>query len=454
MMIQEPPAFYCKELFVEQNSDTNLECPICHNVQKDPVFCKEGHGFCGSCISESATCPTCNEAIDVLVANRDAEQAIGESLVYCYTRLPYLLAQGADGANAAEKSEDPVSSSTSGSADVGSEGAAAAATAAAAAAVDHCTWTGKLKDASSHFNVCAYAGVVCSLAGCGAVVARKDKAGHEATCDHRTTACKWDGCDVKKRSADLAQHQLECPQRVVTCPNAGCGSKGRFDNLAAHRAGECRYEEVACAFAAQGCTARMLRKDVDSHEDTAMKQHLRLMMKRDDEQQQIIDKQQRQISELQQAHESLKHHVMPVDEIIVLQVKHDELTGKVPVVPTFDEVPTRLYSQDRVVRGYTMRLFVETNTTNPKNQDFYGVSLEVQGGPLPCKMQAIFELVHHDWNPASTVKAQGESTYPKLLVTDLGYPKFVSKTRLASPDNNPYVEDGYVTFTCTFSFDV
>ncbi len=174
--------FYCRELFVEQTSDTNLECPICHNVPKDPVFCKEGHGFCGSCISESAMCPTCNEAVDVLVLNRDTEQTIGESLVYCYTRLPDLLAQ-VRSAGAAEKIVEPAGSSNdcSSSAEKGSEDAAA---------VDHCTWTGKLKDASSHFDVCAYAGVICSLAGCGAVMARKDKAGHETTCEHRTTACK------------------------------------------------------------------------------------------------------------------------------------------------------------------------------------------------------------------------------------------------------------------------
>jgi anion-transporting ArsA/GET3 family ATPase len=76
------------------------------------------------------------------------------------------------------------------------------------------------------------------------------------------------------------------------------------------------------------------------------------MMKRDDEQQQLIDKQQQAINELQQAHESLKHHVMPVDGIIVLQVKYDELTGKVPFVPKFPSWPNRLCSEFKQSRGW------------------------------------------------------------------------------------------------------
>jgi hypothetical protein len=179
----------------------------------------------------------------------------------------------------------------------------------------------------------------------------------------------------------------------------------------------------------------MLRKDVDSHEDTAMKQHLRLMVKRDNEQQQLI--------------ESLKDQVMPDSERIVLQVKHDELTGKVPFAPRFPSSPTRLYSEDRVVRGYTTRLYVQTDDPRPDNQDHYGVFLDIHGGPFPCEVQYTFELVHHDGLRTSAVKYTAESWFS---VGGWGKGKFISKACLASPDNNPYVKDGYLTFKCTFKF--
>jgi hypothetical protein len=187
-----------------------------------------------------------------------------------------------------------------------------------------------------------------------------------------------------------------------------------------------------------------------------MSQHLRLMAKRDNvrlditnKQQQETKKQQQLIDELQQAHESLKYHVMPVDEIIVLQVKYDELTGKAPFVPKFPSWPTRLYSEQRVVRGYRVRLFVQTNDDRPECND-YGVYLNVQGGPFPCKVQRTFELVHHGWNPASTIRWTRTKEY--VVTCNRGAPNFISKARLASPDNNPYVYDGYVTFKCTFKF--
>jgi hypothetical protein len=134
---------------------------------------------------------------------------------------------------------------------------------------------------------------------------------------------------------------------------------------------------------------------------------------------------------------------------LVLQVKYDELTGKVPFVPLFSSWPTRLYSEQRVVRGYKVRLFVVTKETSPEYQDHHGLYLRVEGGPYPCKVQHTYELVHHDGLAASAIKITGESTYA-VANKSFGYSRFIPKARLASPDNNPYVEDGYVTFKCAF----
>jgi hypothetical protein len=142
---------------------------------------------------------------------------------------------------------------------------------------------------------------------------------------------------------------------------------------------------------------------------------------------------------------------MPVDEIIVLQVKHDELTVKVPFVPKFPSQPTRLSSEERVVRGYKVRLFVQTKDNRPERQDHYGVFLILGCGPFPRKVKVTHKLVHHDGNFASVFKSTVVHSFTEAQA-QWGYPNFVPKADLASPDNNPYVKDGYVTFTCTFSF--
>jgi hypothetical protein len=431
-MMQAPPAFYNIQLFVHPESVANYKCPLCSNVQKDPLQCKQGHGHCKLCIEAKTTCPTCFETLDILVPNRDAGRTIAESLVYCYTRLPYLLAQEVDGADDAEENEESASSSSSVARRTRNQGSTASAK---RARVDHCTWTGKLQDAAAHFRECDYSGVVCSFDGCGAVVTLKDLNAHESGCGHRALPCKWFGCGEVLKGAELDRHQAECPFRLVVCPNAGCGSRVAASYLLTHRA-YCTCEVVPCPFAAHGCTARVLRKDVDSHEDTAMKQHLRLVMKKVTEQQLLI--------------ESLQDQVMPVEEVIVLQVKHDELTGKVPFEPQNPAAPTTLYSEGRHMRGYMAHIFVLTKSDKPENQDHYGLYLSVRGGPFPRKVSATSELLHHDGNPQSAVKYTRENTYARA--ESWGNPKFISKALLTSPDNNPYVKDGYVTFKCTFKF--
>ena len=159
----------------------------------------------------------------------------------------------------------------------------------------------------------------------------------------------------------------------------------------------------------------MLRQDIDLHEDAAMKQHNRLLLSNVTEQRQLV--------------ESLKHHVMPVDEIIVLQVKYDELTGKVPFVPRFPSYPTALHSEDRVVRGYKVCMYVQTTQTSPEYQDHYGVYLQVEGDPVPCKVNFTHELVHHNGLPASAVKQTAETLFAEGEA-NWGIAKFIAKARL------------------------
>ena len=125
-------------------------------------------------------------------------------------------------------------------------------------------------------------------------------------------------------------------------------------------------------------------------------------------------------------------------EVIVIKVKHAELTGAEPFVPRFSARYTRLYSEDRVVDGRTFRLYVETN--DGRAPDHYGLYFELGNGPVPCKVTWTFELVHHDGQAASLTKWSSEHTYEAYL--GWGWSKFVPKARLADAATSPYVKDG------------
>ena len=374
--MEVPPDNYPSALFVNRSTlEKHFECLICSNIKKDPVLCTEGHGFCRACIvdwkKQSSKCPTCQFPLDILVPNREVESSILDSLVYCYTRLPSLTGGTEDDD---EEEENVLSSSSSSSSS--SSGAAAGekrkknasskSSKKSKARVENCTWQGMLKDATEHFRHCAFAGAKCEFEGCDVVLARSELVEHRAVCAHRTLICKWDGCVEQLKAAEMEQHQLVCPRRTVLCPNAeaGCRSTVSHENLAQHRA-VCLFQLCPCPFADVGCTALMLQRDIGKHERFHSVQHNRLLLLAFKEQRQVIA--------------SMKDHMMPDTEKIVLRVKHDVLAGKEPFVPRFAGEPYRLYSEDYMVRGYNTSLFVQIDDVEPEYQDQYGLYLDVSG---------------------------------------------------------------------------
>ena len=436
------PDFHQSELFVNRSSlENHLQCIICSNIQKNPVQCTEGHGYCRSCIvtwkesnqENSSVCPTCKVPLDTLVPNRAGESILLESLVYCYTRLPSLTG---DNENEEDDGNSTITCSSIGADGkrkmlVGGTGKGCRKKTKAS----HCTWEGMLKDAADHFNECPFVGVKCGFDGCDQIVVRSEMAEHRVGCVHRTAMCKWDGCLRHFKVTGMEQHQLVCPRRAVKCPNAaaGCSRIIPFEDLVRHRA-TCQYEVCACPFADVGCEARMLRNEIDKHEDDECKKHNRLLLKNAQEQRQVIA--------------SLKDQLLPIlseGESIVFRVKHDVLIGKEPIVPRYMKFPTRLYSEDFEVRGYKAALYVETaHSTN------YGAYLQLSGGPFPCKMVNTFEVVHHDGKAVSAKKNTSTETYIRIQ-QPMGTYMLISKAAIAAPDN-PYVKDGYVTFKGTFKF--
>ena len=462
-LVTKPPDELCASFFVHPPSKA-IECAICTNVMRDScVACPKNHSFCRGCITKwkgrSTQCPRCKgELLDELNSNVDLAGVIDETVVYCFSR-------GGRPADEENEEDDELEASGSASESAASgkrKAATSGGSGAKEAKVDECQWTGPLAQAPAHFAVCDYAGAMCKHAGCGRVVRRSALEAHEeGCCDYQLQQCKWTGCGVDVPRATKRLHEQSCRKRLVPCSRQGCEAASMcFDALAGHLRDECLLEEVACPYEPMGCPARMLRKDVEAHEDAAYKQHNRLLLAKVARQEEHAAEQRKR---MQTEIDGLKDEVRTLQEqtddageistVIELKVKHAQLTGAEPFVLRYTDSPTLIYSRARVLDGCTWRLFVETKDDDDEDEsDHYGLYLVLGEGPVPCKVRYIMELVCPSSfrnRPGLGVNESGECTFHDIYEPE-GKKRFVPKADLADAATSPYVKNGYVTFKCTF----
>ena len=345
---------------------------------------------------------------------------IENAQVYCFTRLPALeAANTSTNSNAVtdvDADDDDVDEAVgkkraravpagSGSSSSSSSSSSSGTAAAKRTKSDHCTWTGKLQDAKQHFNECVYAGALCGF-GCGAVVRRIDISEHEASI---------------------------CPKREVPCTNVGCTAVMPGPMIAAHKANDCLYEVVNCPFSGVGCTERMLRKDIETHEEAAMKQHNRLLL------------QDNRL--LRQDHLSL-HQTMAKQEDMLNRQLH-QLVYKMKLADLVVDGVVDVYSDHKTFGAYNAYVGVEKGYAY--NRDFCGVYLGLNDGPFPCHVSFTVEIVHWDGKSESAHKREFTTTTTYDQEECKGRATFIALSKLTAAVS-PYVNNGHVTFIITFRF--
>ena len=97
-----------------------------------------------------------------------------------------------------------------------------------------------------------------------------------SSCTKRQMSCQY--CSYCS-SWDIvtAKHLLICLEVPVICPNY-CKERLKRKQLQAH-IDECPLQVISCPFTSAGCTVKLPRNEMEKHEDTAMRQHLRLVVK-------------------------------------------------------------------------------------------------------------------------------------------------------------------------------
>ena len=196
-----------------------------------------------------------------------------------------------------------------------------------------CEWVGELGALKEHLDSnegCAYVKVQCtnkaykcrsyrnySRVTCEASMERRHFTYHQRNlCVYRQYTCEYCGYtdtydaivgsgQIRNRRSNISSpnnHFSECGNYPLDCPNE-CGEKNiKRKDMKAHQ-DSCPLEPLDCPFQAVGCSAdKRLRRDMDSHCQENMQEHLLLVV---------------------QSHQELAH-------------KNEELAGKV------DELTTKI----------------------------------------------------------------------------------------------------------------
>ena len=215
-------------------------CPICFELLTDPYQTSCGHHVCEQCRARllaggNEECPVCRKSEVLANARLDKffQREINDLRVRCQHHR------------------------------------------------EGCKWTGEMRDLQSHLDLdkrkCDYILLPCSF-GCGERIRTGAIRDHkERYCTKRQMSCQY--CSYCS-SYDIvtAKHFPICLQVPVTCPN-NCKKVGLKRKQLQTHTDECPLQVISCPFTSAGCTVKLPRNKMEKHEDTAMRQHLRLVVK-------------------------------------------------------------------------------------------------------------------------------------------------------------------------------
>ena len=215
-------------------------CPVCFDLLTEPYLSDCGHHVCHQChtklIAEcKMECPECREptALSSARLNKFLQREINDLKVRCQHHR------------------------------------------------EGCKWTGEVRELQSHLDPdkrkCDYIPLPCSF-GCDERIRSGAMREHKKRyCTKRQMSCPY--CSYFGSIDNVtAKHLPICLQAPVTCPNNCKKVELKKEQLQAH-IDECPLQVISCPFTSAGCIVKLPRNEIEKHEDAAMRQHLRLMVK-------------------------------------------------------------------------------------------------------------------------------------------------------------------------------
>ena len=148
-----------------------------------------------------------------------------------------------------------------------------------------CQWTGTVGTLDDHIASCQFALVPCpnnceeDKGGGELLLIRKCLDQHLKTkCPKR--ACECPHCGEKGTFISITEdHDQVCEKKIVSCKGSGCSLSIEQGKTKEYVSNDCEYTEIACIYESLGCGVRMLRKDINDHQENEDKVHLHLVLK-------------------------------------------------------------------------------------------------------------------------------------------------------------------------------
>lgn len=146
-----------------------------------------------------------------------------------------------------------------------------------------CDWTGELRALEEHMkDCCMYNMTPCTNKCLGSdgeeyMCMRKDLEKHLKECQKRRYKC----CHCEEEGAfdeRTTTHLQNCPEVPTTCPNEGCNEEIPAKRIKLHLSEDCPFTVKTCKYESIGCTAKVPRKDLDTHQNDD-KLHMLITMK-------------------------------------------------------------------------------------------------------------------------------------------------------------------------------
>ena len=233
--------------FVKQPpQEIQLECPICLQLLTNPCLldCECGNCFCKECIKtikkNGNPCPLCNQKFSIVFPNKQLQRTLNGLHIHC----PHM-----------HKDDD-----------------------------DGCGWIDEIGKLFEHFNRsperetrldgCGFIPVSCRF--CIFSFFRKEIIDHETNlCPKKPFTCEH--CGHSSTMNDIKEfHWPLCLKFPLPCPFK-CGQNPQRKNLERHVASKCGLAPVECKFDYVGCKVVLPRKDMPTHLNEAIVDHMSLL---------------------------------------------------------------------------------------------------------------------------------------------------------------------------------
>ncbi|XP_011404109.1 PREDICTED: TNF receptor-associated factor 2-like [Amphimedon queenslandica] len=141
-----------------------------------------------------------------------------------------------------------------------------------------CPWVGTVANIESHLTVCPFDVVKCSN-GCGAELKRSNLKTHlTSRCSQRIVKCQYCQSSGMHIIVTSKHHLDTCTHYPVKCANKDCSLElPRIEMLSHIKA--CAKTLVSCEYSSIGCDKKIMRENLEKHNEESMKDHLLMAVK-------------------------------------------------------------------------------------------------------------------------------------------------------------------------------